>query len=81
MLDASTLVPLGVVIPTCVWIGRKIVQATSAAVELKNEIKALRNDLHEKVSRRDFQQWMERLGYKNPTLTIPDAPAYEDKAA
>ncbi len=80
MIDSTTLIPLGVAVPTVLWIGRKLVQATSAAKDLTYEIKALRADIHEKVSRRDLTQWIERLGYKNPELDIPEAPRYDEAA-
>ena len=80
MIDSTTLIPLGVAVPAVLWVGRKIVQATAAAKDLTHEIKELRADINEKVSRRDLTQWIERLGYKNPALDIPSAPHYDEAA-
>lgn len=78
MISAETLIPLSVIVPVALWLGRKIVQATAAVVNLNNDIAALRRDIHsltrEKLDREDFVHWLERLGYRNPSMDVPSTP-------
>lgn len=85
-LDSSTLIPLGVLVPILIWLGRVVIRATSTVtkreVELTTTIQGLRSDIQglrtdiktlaqEKISKTDFLHYMERLGYKNPSLSMP----------
>lgn len=81
MIDASTAIPLGIAVPLGLWLGTKIIAATKAAQSLTSEIHQLRSALDHKLDRRDFEQWMERLGYKNPELRVPPVPEKDKEAA
>lgn len=80
----ETLIPLGVAVPVVLWLGRKIVEATTAVVNLNRDIAALRADLHrvtnDKLDREDFTHWTERLQDRNKTLDIPVIKRYDPAA-
>jgi hypothetical protein len=84
ILDASTIIPLGVAVPVAVWLGRVVIKAAQAATNLSRDIEALRTDLHrltnEKLDREDFIHWVERLGDKNKTLDLPSVHRYDEAA-
>lgn len=84
-LDANTLIPLGVAVPCVLWIGHRIIQATRAVTNLTRDLQDFRSELKaladSKVGKREFSQWMERLGYKNPELHVPAVPEQERDAA
>lgn len=75
-LDPNTLVPLGAAVPVALWLGKRIKEQTAASVNLSRDIKELRKTIqdlsNEKLSQSDFVRYMERLGYKNPTLQMPE---------
>lgn len=60
------------------WLGRIISRGTRAATTLTARLESLEHSLKaltgEMLSRRDFMHYMERLGYKNPTLEMPAVP-------
>lgn len=84
MLDSSALdhlfIPLGVVVPSALWLGRKIIAGTRAVDDLTHELKAMRTLLDEKANQKDLEHWIERLGYKNETLDLPTFPRKNDAA-
>lgn len=84
-LDANTLIPLGVAVPCVLWAGRQLMKATTAWNKNTIALTALSERIEHladtKVGKREFSQWMERLGYKNPELHVPAVPEQERDAA
>lgn len=72
-LDLPTLISIAsAVVAVLLWLGSKLISATKATVNLTNEIKGLRKDLNGKMDTAAFERYMERVGYRNPTIDLPE---------